>query len=129
MNRGYDRDLSALYIRIGVAQEKVRDFDAAIVAFQKSAELYEKQLADDAANTIAMRDLVIAYQHAGKAHEGIAKTTDRQIRQTHLAVAKENYQRALDSLLKAQAQKALPEVNRKLLEEVQKNIEELERSR
>ncbi|MBC7912381.1 MAG: hypothetical protein H7Y30_17880, partial [Pyrinomonadaceae bacterium] len=127
LNRGYDRDVGVLYIRIGVAREKQRDFTGAIAAYQKSAELYEKQLANDAASTGHLRDLAIAYQRAGKVHEGLAKTTNRQIRQTHLAGAKENYRRALDALLKAQAQNALPEVNRKLLEEVRKDIEELEK--
>ncbi|HKP14266.1 MAG TPA: hypothetical protein VJZ91_19250 [Blastocatellia bacterium] len=126
LNRGYDRDVSALYIRIGVAREKQRDLPGAVAAFGKSAELYEKQLVDDAANTILVRDLAIAYRHAGLVHKELAKTTNGQNRQTHLAAEKENYQRALDALLKAQAQKALPEVNRKLLEEVRKDIEELE---
>lgn len=129
LNRGYDRDVSALYIRIGVARSKLRDFDGAIAAYKKSAELYEKQLASDAANTIAQRDLAIAYQRAGKVHEVLAKTTHPQTRQTHLAAAKENYLKALDALLKAQAQKALPEINRKLLEEVRKDIEGLEKLR
>ena len=129
LNRGYDRDVSALYIRIGVAREKQRDFTGAIAAYQKSAVLYEKQLADDAANTIAQRDLAIAYRRAGKVHEEIAKTTNLQTRQTHLAAAKENYRQALDALLKAQAQKALPEVNLKLLEEVRTAVEELEKMR
>jgi eukaryotic-like serine/threonine-protein kinase len=126
LNRGYDRDVSALYIRIGVAREKQRDLPGAVAAFGKSAELYEKQLAGDAANTILVRDLAIAYRHAGLVHKELAKTTNGQNRQTHLAAERENYRRALDALLKAQAQKALPEVNRKLLEEVRKDIEELE---
>ena len=129
LNRGYDRDVSALYIRIGVAREKQRDFAGALSSYQKSAALYEKQLAADAANTIALRDLAIAYRRAGKVCKEIVKTTDGQLRQTHLAAAKENYQQALDALLKAQAQNALPEVNRKLLEEVRKEIDELEKSR
>ena len=127
LNRGYDRDVSALYIRIGVVQSKLGDSHAALAAYQNSAALYEKQLADDAANTIALRDLAIAYRRAGKVNEELAQTADRQIRQTQLAAAKENYRRALDALLKAQAQKALPEVNRKLLEEVRNDIEALEK--
>ncbi|HEX8355626.1 MAG TPA: serine/threonine-protein kinase [Pyrinomonadaceae bacterium] len=127
--RGYDRDLGALYIRIGVARAKQRDFPDAIAAFQKSAAIYEKQFADDAANTIALRDVAIAYRHAGAAHEELAKTADRQTRRIHLAAAKEHYRQALDAMLKAQAQKALPEVNRKLLEEVRKDVEELEKLR
>ena len=129
LNRGYDRDLSALYIRIGLARFKQRDYHGALAAHQKGAELYEKQLADDAANTIALRDSAIAYRHAGLAHKELAKTGNRQTRQIHLAAEKGNYQRALDALLKAQAQKALPEFSRKLIETYRKEIEELEKLR
>jgi serine/threonine protein kinase len=129
LNRGYDRDLGALYIRIGVVRSKQRDLPGAIAAYQKSAASYEKQLADDAANTIAVRDLAIAYRRGAKVHEELAQTTDTPIRQTHIAAAREDYRRALDALLKAQAQKALPEINRKLLEEVRKEIEDLEKLR
>jgi non-specific serine/threonine protein kinase/serine/threonine-protein kinase len=129
LNRGYDRDVSALYIRIGVAREKLRDLPGALAAYLKSAELYEKQLAADVANTIALRDLAIAYQRAGTVDEALAKNSNRQMRQTHLAAAKEVYRRALDAMLKAQTQKALPEVNRKLLEEVRADLERLEQSR
>ena len=129
LNRGYDRDVSALYIRIGVAREKLRDLPGALAAYLKSAELYERQLAADVANTIALRDLAIAYQRAGTVDEALAKNSNGQIRQTHLAAAKEVYRRALDAMLKAQTQKALPEVNRKLLEEVRADLERLEQSR
>jgi non-specific serine/threonine protein kinase/serine/threonine-protein kinase len=128
LNRGYDRDVSALYIRIGVARFKQRDFSGALAAHLKSAELYEKQFANDPANTIALRDSAIAYRHAGIAHKELAKTTNPQTRQIHRAAEKENYQRALGALLKAHAQKALPEVNLKLIETFRKEIEELEKS-
>ena len=126
LNRGYDRDLSALYIRIGVTHLKRRDFPSALAAFQQSAALYEKQIAADSSNTIVLRDSAIAYRHAGAANEELSKTADRQVRRAHLAAARENYLRALDALVKAQDQKALPEVNRKLLEAVRKDIQKLD---
>ncbi|HWS88129.1 MAG TPA: protein kinase [Pyrinomonadaceae bacterium] len=128
LNRGYDRDVSILSIRIGIARHKQRDLPGALAAFQKGAETFEKQFANDPANT-NVRDLAIAYRHAGNVHKELAKTAHGQTRQTHLAGVKENYGRALDALLKAQAQKALPEVNRQLLEQVRKDVEELEKMR
>jgi serine/threonine protein kinase len=125
LNRGYDRDVSALYIRIGLPRLKQRDFTGALAAFEKSAELFEKQLANDPANTIALRDSAIAYRHAGLAHKELAKNNDRQVRQMHLEAERENYQRALDALLKADAQKALPESSRELIERCRKDIESL----
>jgi tetratricopeptide (TPR) repeat protein len=128
LNRGYDRDVSALYIRIGLTRLKQRDFTGSLASFQKGAKLYEKQLADDAANTIALRDSAIAYRHAGLAHKELAKNADSQTRRIHRAAEKENYQRALNALLKADAQKALPEYSRKLLETYRKDIEEIEKA-
>jgi serine/threonine protein kinase len=129
LNRGYDRDVSALYIRIGLARLKQRDFNGALAAFEKSTELYEKQLANDAANTTALRDSAIAYRHTGLVHKELAKTDNPQTRRIHLAAEKENYQRALDAVLKAQAQKALPESSRVLIETYRKDIEALEKMR
>lgn len=129
LNRGYDRDLSVLYIRIGVAREKQRDFAGAVTAFEKAAELYEKQLTNDTANTIAVRDLAIAYRYAGSIYKEMAKVAKGQVRRNHLAAAEQVYQKALDALQKANTQKALPEVNRKFLEEVRKDIEEIEKIR
>src|ERR1044072_6929100 len=107
LNRGYDRDLGALYIRIGVARTKSPDLPGAIAAYQKSAEYYEKVLAADAANTIAVRDIAIAYQRAGGVHEEIAKTSDPETRKTQFVAAKEKYNLALNALVKAESQKAL----------------------
>ena len=128
LNRGYDRDLSALYIRMGVTRYKQRDFPAALAAFQNSAVSFEKQIAADPANTILLRDSAIAYRHAGITHKELAQTDDEEVRQMHRAAEKENYQRALDVLFKAQAQKALPESSRVLIERCQKDIAELEKS-
>lgn len=127
LNRGYDRDLSSLYIRIGVVRSKLRDFTGALEAYQQSAAIYEKQIADDPANTIAMRDVAIAYRRAGKVHEEIAEASNPEARKTQFAAAREKYKLALRALSKAEAQKALPEVNRPLLEEIRKDIEELEK--
>jgi serine/threonine protein kinase/tetratricopeptide (TPR) repeat protein len=127
LNRGYDRDLGALYIRIGVARTKLPDLPGAIAAYQKSAECYEKLVAADAAYTIAVRDIAIAYQRAGAVHEEIAKTSDPETRKTQFVAAKEKYKLALNALVKAESQKALPEINRKLLDEVRRDVEELEK--
>jgi non-specific serine/threonine protein kinase/serine/threonine-protein kinase len=128
LNRGYDRDLCALHIRTGVTLYKQRDFPAALAAFQKAAQLFEKQLAVDAANTLALRDSAVAYRHAGITHKELAKTAKQEIRPTHLAAEKENYQRALDALLEAQAQNVLPESSRDSIERFRKDIAELEKN-
>ena len=129
LNRGYDRDLSAVHIRIGVTRGKQRDFAAALAAHLTAAELYERQLANDPANTICLRDSAIAYRHAGVAHKELAESSDPVARQHHIAGQKENYRRALDALLKAQSVKALPEATLHLVATLQKDIAELEAAR
>jgi len=126
LNRGYDRDVSSLYIRMGVTRYKQRDFPAALAAFQNSAASFEKQIAGDPANTILLRDSAIAYRHAGITHKELAQAADGESRQAHRAAEKENYQRALDVLFKAQAQKALPASSHVLIERCQKDIAALE---
>ena len=129
LNRGYDRDLSGLYIRIGDARYRRGDLPGALDAYQKGAASYEKQLADDAANTVVLRDLAIAWRSIGWVHNDYIKTTAGQTRQTHLEAAKENYRRALDGFLKTESQKALSETDRKNLDEVRATIEKLEKLR
>jgi hypothetical protein len=77
------------------------------------AASFEKQLADDAANTVVLRDLAIAWRSIGWVHNDYIKTTAGQTRQAHIEAAKENYRLALDALLKTESQKALSETDRK----------------
>ena len=128
LNRGYDRDLSAVHIRLGVTRGKQRDFAASLAAHLTAAELYERQLANDPANTICLRDSAIAYRHAGVAHKELAQTSDPEARRQHVMAEKENYERALNALLKAQAVKALPEATLHLVGTLRKDIAELERT-
>jgi non-specific serine/threonine protein kinase/serine/threonine-protein kinase len=125
LNREYDRDLRVLYVRLGVTHTKQRDFPAALTAFEKSAAFFEKQLAADAANTILLTDAASAYRHAGLTHKEVAATSDMAARQRHLAAAKDNYQRALNALLKAEAAKALPESSRTLVDALRRDLSEL----
>jgi hypothetical protein len=121
--------LSGLYIKIGDARFRQRDLPGALAAYQKGAASFEKQLADDAANTVVLRDLAIAWRSIGWVHNDYVKTTAGQTRQAHIEAAKENYRRALAGLLKTESQKALSETDRKNLDEVRATIEKLEKLR
>jgi hypothetical protein len=116
-------------MKIGDARAWQRDLSAALAAYQKSVALSEKQVADDTANTLALRDLAFAYANIGWVYNEYIKITAGQIRQTHLEAAKENYRRSLDTFLKAESQKALSEFDRKNLEKVRAAIEDLEKLR
>jgi tetratricopeptide (TPR) repeat protein len=129
LNRGYDADAGALHAKIGDARWQQRDYPASFAAYQKSVLLYEKKVEDDAADMRALRNLATTHASAGSVHAELVNTTAGQTRQTHLAAAKENYQRALDLMLKAQAQKTLSEWDLRNVNEIRAALERLEKMR
>jgi tetratricopeptide (TPR) repeat protein len=129
LNRGYDADAGTLYSKIGDARWQQRDYTASFAAYQKSVGLFEKKVADDAADMRALRNLATTHASAGSVHAELVNTTAGQTRQTHFAAAKENYQRALDLMLKAQAQKTLSEWDLRNINEMRATLEKLEKMR
>ncbi len=129
LNRGYDADAGALHTKIGDARWQQRDYPASFAAYEKSVVLYEKKVEDDAADMRALRNLATTHASAGSVHAELVHTTAGQTSQTHLAAAKENYQRALDLMLKVQAQKTLSEWDLRNIDEMRAALEKLEKMR
>jgi non-specific serine/threonine protein kinase/serine/threonine-protein kinase len=129
LNRGYDTDAGALYSKIGDTRWQQRDYTAAFAAYQKSVALFEKKIEDDAADMRTLRNLATTRASVGMLHAELIKTTTGQTRQTHLAKAVENYRQALDLMLKAQAQKTLPEWDLRNIDEMRAALEKLEKMR
>lgn len=129
LNRGYDADAGTVYTKIGNARWQQRDYTAAFAAFQKSVALFEKKVEDDAADMRALRNLATTLASAGVLHAELAESTAGQTRQTHLAAAREDYQRALDLMLKAQAQNTLSEWDLRNIDEMRATLEKLEKMR
>lgn len=127
LNRGYDADAATLYTQIGGARWQQRDYPAAFSAYQKSVELFEKKIRDDAADTRSLRNLASTHAIAASLHGELVETTAGQTRQTHVAAAKENYLRALDLLQKTKALKALSEWDVKNINEMRAALEKLEK--
>jgi tetratricopeptide (TPR) repeat protein len=128
LNRGYDSDLSSVYKRTGDAKYKKGDLAGALEAYEKSRASLEKQIERDPANTRLQRNLNSNYADIGWVHGDYIKITTGPTRQAHLEAAKENYRRALDGLLKAEATNAFSEIDRKNLVEVRAAVEELEKN-
>lgn len=118
-NTTYNRDLGILHARIGDAKYKKRDLTDALVEFEKAAAIYQQINVVDESNIPVLRDTALAYKNIGYIQDDFARTTTEAKRQQHLQMAKENYRRALDILLKLQSQNALAEFDRKFLEEMQ----------
>lgn len=126
LNRGYDADAGALYAKIGDARWQQRDYPAAFAAYQKGVALFEKKMEGDAADMRTLRNLATAHATVGRLHAEQVKITTGQTRQTHLAAAKENYRRALDLMLKLQAQKTLAEWDLRNIDKMRAALKELE---
>ncbi len=62
----------------------------------------------------------------GDVHRDVAETISGAPRQAQVQAAKENYRRALDILLRLQAQKALAEYDLKYLEDLRAALLKLE---
>jgi tetratricopeptide (TPR) repeat protein len=129
LNRGYDADAGALYTKIGDAQWQQRDYTAAFAAYQKAIALFEEKIEGDAADMQTLRNLASTCASVGQLHAELVKITDGQTRQTHLAEAVENYRRALDLMLKTQAQKTLAEWDLRNIDEMRAALEKLEQMR
>ncbi|HEV2707214.1 MAG TPA: protein kinase [Pyrinomonadaceae bacterium] len=129
LNRGYDADAAALYTKLGDARWQRRDYPDALAAYQKSVALFEKKVGEDAADMRALRNLATTRATTGSLHADLVKITAGQTRQTHLAAAKENYHRALELMLKAQAQNTLSAWDLRNIDEMRAASEKLERMR
>jgi non-specific serine/threonine protein kinase/serine/threonine-protein kinase len=127
LSRAYDIDSGSLHKRIGDAKYHKQDLAGALDAYEKSRVAIAKRIEHDGSDTTAMRNLAFAYSAIGLVHADYVKNADAQTRQAHLEAAKENYRRALDTLLKSESLNALTEFDRKNLAEVRAAIEKLEK--
>jgi non-specific serine/threonine protein kinase/serine/threonine-protein kinase len=118
LNMPFARELAIAFVRIGDAKYKARDLQGSLIEFEKSVAVRQKILEADEKNTLVLREDAVARQSIGNIHRDLARTATGQERGAHLRLAKENYQRALDSLLELESLNALPEFDRKFLDEM-----------
>ncbi len=121
----YKRNLGLAYTRLGDAKYRQRDLQGSLDAFEKSVASFERIVQADPQNTVSVRDIAQSCKDIGHIHRDLAQTVSGEQRQMHLREAGQNYQRALDILLKLKSQNAFAEVDKKLLEEVQSATERM----
>jgi tetratricopeptide (TPR) repeat protein len=122
----YKRNLGIAYTRLGDAKYRQHDLQGSLEAFEKSIASFERIVQADPQNTISVRDIAQSCKNLGHIHRDLAQTVTGEQRQTHLQEAKQNYQRALDILLKLKSLNAFAEADKKFLEEVQSAIRRYE---
>jgi non-specific serine/threonine protein kinase/serine/threonine-protein kinase len=124
-NLTYKRSLGIAFTRLGDAKYRQRDLQGSLEAFEKSIASFEMILQADPQNTVSVRDIAQSCKNIGHIHRDLARTLTGERRQMHLQEARQNYQRALDILLKLKSQNAFAEVDKKFLEEMQSAIESM----
>lgn len=116
-NQGYQRDLGVLYTRFGDVKQEQNDLPGSLKAFQKSADYFARAFQSDEKNTLDRRNLAQSLKSIGNVY---MKLADKK-------KAKENFQRALEILNQLQAQNALGNFDKRLLDEVQTALRQLQK--
>jgi eukaryotic-like serine/threonine-protein kinase len=120
-NLTYKDDIGRIYRDLGLTKYQQRDFPGALAAYQKAIEVFEFQ-GGDPKNLFPQRKLSNVFAYIGDVYRELAKAAGKEQSRQYLQAAKENYQRALDILLKLQSQNALAEYDHKVLEELQATL-------
>jgi non-specific serine/threonine protein kinase/serine/threonine-protein kinase len=123
-NLTYKDDIGRNLLNLGQTKYQQKDYAGALAAYERAVAVLEYQ-ASDPKNLFPLRRLSTTHAYIADVHSDLAKTAGQEGRREHKQKAKENYQRALDLLLQLQAQNALAEYDRKLLEEMRSGIERM----
>jgi eukaryotic-like serine/threonine-protein kinase len=124
LNLTYKDDIGLNLVRLGQTKYQQRDYAVALATYDRAIPVLEYQ-ARDPKNLFPLRRLSTVHAYIGDIHRDLAKTSAGEEGRAHGMKARENYQRALDLLLQLQAQNALQEYDRKVLEEMQEAVRKL----
>jgi non-specific serine/threonine protein kinase/serine/threonine-protein kinase len=116
-NLTYKDDIGRNLMNLGQTKYQQHDYTGALAAYERAVAVFEYQ-AGDPKNLFPLRRLATVHAYIADVHRDLAKAVAGEESRKHQQTAKENYQRALDLLLQLQAQNALAEYDRKVLEEM-----------
>jgi len=111
-------DLTTILMRLGEAKFKQENFQSALADFEQAVKIHQDILQTHAGDVRVSRNLALTYESIAETHEKIAERESGEKSRTARTSAKDYFQKALDLLLKAEAQNALAEFDRKLLERI-----------
>jgi non-specific serine/threonine protein kinase/serine/threonine-protein kinase len=116
-NLTYKDDIGRNLMNLGQTKYQQHDYTGALATYERAVAVFEYQ-AGDPKNLFPLRRLATVHAYIADVHRDLAKVVAGEESRKHQQTAKENYQRALDLLLQLQAQNALAEYDRKVLEEM-----------
>ena len=116
-NLTYKDDIGRNLMNLGQTKYQQHDYAGALATYERAVAVFKYQ-ASDQENLFPLRRLATVHAYIADVHRDLAKVVAGEESRKHQQTAKENYQRALDLLLQLQAQNALAEYDRKVLEEM-----------
>ncbi len=108
----FTRDQALNYIAIGKAERHAKRFDAALENQRRALQLLEQSLGEDAENPVPRLNLAAAYREIGEIY--FARKVEIE--------ARKNFSRALEILQKLDEEKALGEIDKKQLGELEAKL-------
>jgi tetratricopeptide (TPR) repeat protein len=116
-------DLTTVLMRLGEAKAEQEKFEDALADFERAASIQREILQANAGDVRVSRNLALTYESIAETNEKIAeRESGEKSREARLS-AKDYFQKALDLLLQVEAQNALAEFDRKLLEKIRATVE------
>jgi non-specific serine/threonine protein kinase/serine/threonine-protein kinase len=114
-NRFYQSDLGRIYTRLGLAMRLRNDLDGSNEAFVRSMKLWQQIASTDPANKNARRDIALAQKNLAENYAKLGNAVDARL----------NFEQAIRILNGLKAENALPEVDNKLIDELQTAVARL----
>ena len=116
-------DLGTALMRLAEARAKQKDFPGALAELERAERIYNELLELDATDTYSVRNHALIADFRAEIHLEWAKIVDGEKRRIYQRTAKENYERAIEILLRSDAAKSLPEADRIWLEKMQSAVQ------
>ena len=115
---GTKGSLGAALMRLAEARAKQKDFPGALAELERAERIFSELLQADATDAYSLRNQALICDFRAEIHLEWAKTVAGEKRGAHEEAAKNSYARTVEILEQLDAQKLLPEADRKWLEKL-----------
>jgi non-specific serine/threonine protein kinase/serine/threonine-protein kinase len=115
---GTKSSLAAALMRLAEARAKQKDFAGALAELERAERINDELLRADATDKYSLRKQALIWDFRAEIHLERAKAAAGEKRRPHEEAARNSYARALEILERLDAQKSLPESDRKWLEKL-----------
>ncbi|HYE15945.1 MAG TPA: protein kinase [Pyrinomonadaceae bacterium] len=121
---GTKSSIAAALMRLAEARAKQKDFAGALAELERAERINDELLRADATDTYSLRKQALVWDFRAEIHLEWAKTVAGARRRAHERAARDSYARAVEILEQLDAQKSLPESDRKWIERLRAYLKE-----